>query len=73
MQHEKLHAGGKVYDRIKVGASGVFDEERSETTRYHDCNALFGNLHHWGCDAVRCPTCGSQLIDCDCEGVFIEG
>jgi len=69
----KLHAGGKAYDRIKVGDPGDFDEGRPQTTRCHDCNALFGHLHHWGCDAERCPACGRQLISCDCEEVFIEG
>ena len=42
----KIHIGGKVYDRIKVGAPGDFDEGRPETTRCHDCNALFGHLRH---------------------------
>ena len=69
----KIHIGSKVYDRIKVGAPGDFDEGRPETTRCHDCNALFGHFHHWGCDAERCPACGGQLISCDCEDVFIDG
>lgn len=38
----EIHIGGKVYDRIKVGAPEDFDEGRPETTRCHDCNALFG-------------------------------
>ncbi len=50
---DKIHIGCKVYDRIKVGAPGDFDEGRPETTRCHDCNALYGHLHHWG---VRCRT-----------------
>lgn len=69
----KIHIGGKVYDRIKVGTHGDFDEVRPETARCHDCNALFGYLHHWGCDAERCPACSGQLISCGCEDVFIEG
>lgn len=46
----KVHISGKVYDRIKVGAPGDFDEGRPENTRCHDCNALFGHLHHWDQD-----------------------
>lgn len=38
----KLHANGRVFERIKVGAPGDFDEGQPETTRCHDCNALFG-------------------------------
>lgn len=60
------------YDRIKVGASGDFDEGRPETARCHDCNALFGHPRHWGCDAERCPACSGQLISCGCEDVYIE-
>lgn len=37
--------------------------------RCHDCNALSGHYHHWGCDAEICPMCGGQLISCECEEV----
>lgn len=69
----KFHANGRVFERIKVAAPGNFDEGQPETIRCHDCNALFGHLHHWGCDAERCPACGGRLIICGCEDVFIEG
>lgn len=69
----KIHVGGKVYGRIKVGDPGDFDEGAPSNTRCHDCNALFGQLHHWGCDAERCPACRHQLVSCDCEDVFIVG
>ena len=32
----------------------------------HDCGALEGELHEYGCDMERCPFCGGQLITCDC-------
>ena len=38
----KIHIGGKIFVRIKVGAPGDFDEECPSTMRCHDCNALFG-------------------------------
>ena len=34
--------------------------------RCYDCNTLTGHYHHWGCDAETCPSCGGQLIGCDC-------
>lgn len=34
--------------------------------RCHDCNAKHGEVHHYGCDAERCPVCGGQLISCEC-------
>ena len=68
----KIHIGGKIYKRIKVGDPGDFVDGGPDT-RCPDCNALFGHLHHWGCDAERCPACGHQLITCSCEDVFIQG
>lgn len=32
----------------------------------HDCNVVYGQYHHLGCDMERCPICGSQLIGCEC-------
>ena len=70
---DKVHINGKTYKRIPVGGSGDFCEGLDETVRCHDCNALYGHYHHWGCDAERCPACGRQLISCDCEDVFAKG
>ena len=69
----RVHIAGKIYDRIRVGAPGDFDEGSPADTRCHDCYALFGYVHHWGCDAERCPACGRQLLSCDCEDVFVVG
>lgn len=33
----------------------------------HDCGALEGELHGFGCDMERCPFCGGQLISCSCR------
>ena len=32
----------------------------------HDCGAVEGQYHHFGCDMERCPFCGRQLISCHC-------
>jgi hypothetical protein len=59
----------------------VIDGERQKRVRYgdededwgagrgvpcHDCAAIAGELHYWGCDVERCPACGGQMIGCDC-------
>ena len=56
-----VYVNGQLYPRIP------FYGDPGE--RCHDCNALSGHFHHWGCDDEICPVCGGQLIGCDCEGV----
>ena len=36
------------------------------SARCHDCNVCSGGYHHLGCDMMRCPRCGNQLITCGC-------
>ena len=45
-------------NRIDLCPDSCYIDSMPETTRCHDCNALFRHLHHWGCDAERCPACG---------------
>ena len=68
---EKVHIGGKVFPRIPAGGAGDFLEDADAQSRCHDCNALHGHQHHWGCDAESCPACGGQMISCDCEDVYV--
>lgn len=56
---------GKEYKRIKFGSP------LGEDARCHDCNALTGHYHHWGCDTEICPACNCQLFCCDCEDVAL--
>ena len=37
------------------------------TERCHDCAALIGQVHHWGCDVARCPNCLEQFLGCECD------
>lgn len=68
----KVYVDGVPYERIKCGDPKDFDPEMEEGERCHDCNAMVGQYHHFGCDAERCPVCGEQLISCDCEISFEE-
>lgn len=67
----EVFVNGKKYERIRCGDEHDFDPNMKEGERCHDCGALKGHYHHWGCDAERCPACYGQLIGCDCE-IFIE-
>lgn len=63
----KILYSGKEYKRIKAGDEYDFDPDMDDGERCHDCWAVKGHYHHWGCDAERCPVCHEQLISCSCE------
>ena len=58
--------------RIKAGDEHDFDPSMDEGDICHDCNATFGQYHHYNCDAEICPACHGQLIGCDCDLEFDE-
>ena len=62
---------GKEYKRVKVGDPGDFFEGEPKGARCGDCGAQVGHYHHWGCDGERCPSCGGQLISCDCPDIYL--
>jgi len=42
-------------------------KETKKRTKCHDCMAIEGELHEYGCDMESCPFCGQQLIACGCK------
>lgn len=62
-----LKINGRWKKRIKVGDPGDM-MGLSPGERCHDCNALYGHYHHFGCDSEACPVCGGQVgMGCGCH------
>ena len=77
---EKLH--GKRYRRIKYGDEKWLDEhgesykdENGNIYNWkeiskkpcHDCGAIQGQYHCWGCDVEQCSRCNGQRLGCSCK------
>jgi len=58
--------GGRRMARIRYGDEE--DDWGADHGRCHDCGAAKGQFHAGpGCDVKRCPSCGRQVISCECE------
>jgi hypothetical protein len=63
---------GNFYKRLTHGDEQEFrgleesfvEELKDERPTCHDCSVPYGNTHHVGCDAERCPVCQEQFIFC---------
>jgi hypothetical protein len=56
---------GKVFPRIAFGSES--EDWGADRGPCHDCGATKDQFHALGCDVERCPSCGGQVIYCECE------
>jgi hypothetical protein len=61
---------GKKYQRIKFGDEVKYLQGDQYPGYYeiacHDCDAVTGLYHAFGCDVEICPKCHKQLLSCCC-------
>ncbi len=57
--------GGVERQRIRYGEEA--ENWGANRQPCHDCGAVKGQYHDFGCDVERCPVCGGQLIYCECH------
>ena len=61
---------GKEFERIRYGNEK--DDWGAADHPCGDCGARRDEYHVPGCDVERCPSCGGQMISCDCSASRLQ-
>ena len=56
---------GVVHPRVAYGDEDEDQSPVDESCR--ECGVVKGQLHVPGCEVERCPACGDQAVECDCQ------
>ncbi len=57
---------GQSFARIRYGDES--EDWGADRKPCHDCGVIKGQLHVGpACDVERCPSCGGQVIGCECN------
>lgn len=61
----QVQPAGAAFERVRYGDEA--EDWGADRGPCHDYAAVKGELHVFGCDVERCPSCGGQLLYCECE------
>jgi len=67
-KQDMLEVDGCIFPEVRIGRKWYKRslEHWQDSGRCHDCGAMMGKVHHYGCDQERCPKCGGQFMGCPC-------
>jgi TIR domain len=63
-QHQSHFLVTASFKRIRYGSEKRYGKKMTFRSNCHDCAALVGQYHVFGCDVEECPMCGDQNISC---------
>lgn len=65
--YPRIRVGDDFFDRYPHGHAANLGGEKAGERPCGDCMALAEQLHADGCDCETCPSCGSQMLGCNCD------